>query len=166
VADLKMFCELWMEPRVMVHMGFPKGLPITQEEIEAKLLNQPNSKFDRLLVVEIKETGQAIGECKLSQPDEDGVAEPDIKLLPTFWGHKYGMEVWRGITEYQFRDQECKAVQTTPNVENYAAIKMYEAAGSVREGEGIYHFPEDMQDFTKPVHHYVYRLYRAAWEHN
>jgi hypothetical protein len=30
--------------------------------------------------------------------------------------------------------------------------------------EDVYHFPESMRGFTTPVHHYVYRVYRADWE--
>jgi hypothetical protein len=41
---------------------------------------------------------------------------------------------------------------------------MYEAAGAIREGENVYHFPDSMHEYTMPVHHYIYRLYRDAWE--
>ena len=129
-----------------------------------RLSKQERSEFEQLLVAELKTTGQAIGECKLSAPDEEGIADPDIKLLPEFWGHKYGVEVWRELVAYQFTHTNCKAVQATPNVENIASIKMQEAIGGVRIGEDVYQFPESMRDDTTPVHHYIYRVYRVDWE--
>jgi RimJ/RimL family protein N-acetyltransferase len=115
-------------------------------------------------VVELKDTGQAIGECKLSRPDELGIAEPDIKLLPAYWGKGYGSECWKELIAYQFRHTDCQAIQTTPNVNNLAAIKLYESMGAKQVGEGVDYFPASMQEYTTPVHHYIYRLDRADWQ--
>jgi RimJ/RimL family protein N-acetyltransferase len=163
-GDLSLFHTLWTNPQVMVHVGFPQGIPLSLDEMKAKPFKVRESEFGHPLVVELKATGEGIGECKLSQPDEAGISEPDIKLLPAFWGQKYGSEVWEGLLAYQFEHTDCLAVQTTPNVANKGAIRMYEAAGAVREGESVYHFPESMQAYTTPVHYYIYRLYRQVWE--
>ncbi len=155
---------LWTHPQVMKHVGFPQGLPITQQEIRERLQSEPESEFDRLLVIEKKETGERISECKLARPDEGGIAEPDIKLLPEHWGQGYGGELWRTLVAYQFTHTDCDAVQTTPNINNEAALRLYESSGAVRVDEGVFEFPEAMQAFTVPVPHYVYRLYREDWE--
>jgi RimJ/RimL family protein N-acetyltransferase len=162
--DVDLFYALWTDPRVMTYVGFPQGMRVTRSEFRERLLKQAGPEFERLLVVELKTTRQAIGQCALSLPDEEGTAEPDIKLLPAFWGHKYGAEAWRGLVAYQFAHTDCTAVGATPNVQNIASIKMQEAVGGVRVGEGVYEFPEAMRDFTTPVRHYVYRMYRADWE--
>ena len=164
VGDVDLYYALWTDPRVMAYIGFPQGLRITRSQLEHRLSRQGESEFDQLLIVELKSTGQAIGECKLGRPDEEGIAELDCKLLPAFWGHKYGTEVWRALVAYEFDHTDCKAVQATPNVENIASIKMQEAAGAVRVGEATYEFPESMRDYTTPVHHYFYRVDRADWE--
>jgi RimJ/RimL family protein N-acetyltransferase len=78
----------------MKYVGFPNELPITREEIRNMLYEQGEAVFDQMLVVELKQTGQVIGECKLPQPDENGIIEPDIKLLPAHWGSGYGGEIW------------------------------------------------------------------------
>jgi RimJ/RimL family protein N-acetyltransferase len=166
VDDVGLFYALWTSPQVMKHVGFPQGLPTTRSEIEESLSKPGETEFERLLVVELKATGQAIGECALSCPDEEGIAEPDIKLLPEFWGHRYGAEAWRGLVAYQFAHTDCDAVQTTPNVDNIASIKMQEAVGAVRIGEDVYGFPESMRDYTAPVHHFIYRVYRKDWRPN
>jgi RimJ/RimL family protein N-acetyltransferase len=164
--DISLFHALWTNPKVMVHVGFPQGIPLNLEEMKAKPFEARESEFDSPLVVALKATGEGIGECKLSLPDEAGIAEPDIKLLPAFWGHKYGSEVWAGLLAYLFEHTDCLAVQTTPNVTNTGAIRMYEAAGALREGKSVYHFPKSMQEYTTPVPHYIYRLYKEAWEMN
>jgi len=166
VEDVDLFYALWTDPRVMKHVGFPQGLRITRSELNERLLEQRGSEFERLLVVELKATGQAIGECKLCYPNEEGIAGPDLKLLPEFWGHKYGVEAWCELVAYQFTHTDCNAVQATPNVDNIASIRMQEAAGAVRVGEDVYQFPESMRDYTTPVHHYFYRVDRADWERN
>jgi RimJ/RimL family protein N-acetyltransferase len=165
-TDIASFYSLWTDPQVMANVGFPQGLPITMEEMKEKPFKKGETVFDQLLVIELKENGEWIGECKLATPDEEGISEPDIKLLLSHWGMGYGSEIWSGLVSYQFNHTACKAVQTTPNVENTAAIRLYEAAGAVREGEDVYHFPDSMQDFTTPVHCYIYRLYRVDWQRN
>ena len=164
VGDIDLFYALWTNPQVMKHVGFPHGLRITRSELEERLSKQGPSEFDRLLVVELKATGQAIGEGKLGTPDEESLAEPDVKLLPEFWGRKCGVEAWRALIKYQFTHTECDAVQGTPNTENIASIKMQEATGAMRVGEGVYQFPKSMREYTTPVHYYVYRLHRTDWE--
>lgn len=162
--DVELFYALWTDPQVMKYVGFPQGLPVTRSELEERLSRQGGSEFEQLLVVEQKATGEAMGECKLSRPDEEGVAEPDVKLLPEFWGHKYGVEAWGALVAYEFAHTDCEAVHGTPNIENIASTKMQEAAGGVLLGEGVCHFPESMCDYTTPVHYYIYRVSRADWE--
>jgi len=165
VADVDLFYDLWTNPQVMKNVGFPQGLRITRSELKQRLQNQGSeSEFERMLVIELKATGQTIGECMMHRPNEEGIAEPDVKLLPTFWGNKYGVEVWRRLLAYMFTHTDCAAVQATPNVENVASIKMQEAVGGVRVGEDVYQFPESMRDYTTAVHHYIYRVDRMDWE--
>ena len=102
VRDVDLIYELWTDPRVMANVGFPHGLRITREEIKETLRKPSDSEFERLLVVELKATGQAIGQCIMHHPNDEGLAETDIKLLPAFWGHKYGVEVKRGLVAHLF----------------------------------------------------------------
>lgn len=163
-ADAELYLSLWTSPQVMSNVGFPDGLPITREEIVAQLRAQGPSEFGHRLVVELQASGEAIGECFMRRPNEEGIAETDIKLLPAFWGKRYGVEVKRALVDHLFTHTDCTAVEASPNVNNVASIKMQEAVGGVRVGEGTFEFPESMRAFTTPVHAYVYRVYRDAWE--
>lgn len=115
-------------------------------------------------MVRIQANDQAIGECYMTTPNEEGIATTDIKLLPEFWGNMYGVEVKRGLIAYLFANTNCSAIEATPNVANLASIKMQEAVGGKRIGEGVFEFPESMRSYTTPVHHYVYRVGRDDWE--
>ena len=163
-ADVGMYHELWTNPQVMTNVGFPKGLHITKDEIAAKIAEQGETEFGRLLVVMLKSSSEAIGECKMYLPDEAGIATTDVKLLPRFWGNKYGVEVKRGLVDYLFTHTDSTAVKADPNIKNIASIKMQEAVGGVRVGEVVHEFPEHMRDYTHKVHAYVYHVYRADWE--
>jgi RimJ/RimL family protein N-acetyltransferase len=163
-GDWELIYALWTDPQVMSFVGFPKGLCITPAELQERLTQADSSALDALLVIELKASGTQIGQCHLSYPDADGIAEPDIKLLPAFWGHGYGQEVWRAMVDCQFTHTDCQMIQGTPNVANIASIKMQEAAGAICTGEGVFHFPESMQTYTTPVHHYIYQLDRATWK--
>ena len=90
VDDADLFYALWTNGQVMRYVGFPNGLPIARQELVERLSKQGPSEFNTLLVVVLKATGESIGECKLSVPDEEGVAEPDCKLLPEFWAKYKG----------------------------------------------------------------------------
>lgn len=162
--DVGLFFDLWTNPDVMVNVGFPNGLPISRDDVRKQIESEGNSEFDRLLVIVLKETGQCVGECRMRRPDGSGVAGTDVKLLPGFWGHRYGVETKRALVSHLFTHTDCDAVEASPNVANIASIRMQEAVGAVRVGEAVYEFPEAMRDYTTPVHHYTYRIDRRHWK--
>jgi len=165
-ADTDLFEALWRNPRVMRHVGFPYGLPITRAEIATQLARQAaqDGEFDCRLVALLRATGESVGECKLGAPDAQGIAHTDVKLLPQFWGQRYGVELKQGLVNYLFRHTGCTAVSATPNVNNVASIKMQAAVGGVPVSEGVFEFPAALRDTTTPVRHIVYHVSRAAWE--
>jgi ribosomal-protein-alanine N-acetyltransferase len=164
VDDADMYLALWTDGRVMRYVGFPKGLRVTREKIVARLEKEADTPFERLLVAERKDTGEVAGECYLHVPDEEGVAGTDVKLLPAHWGNRFGVEIKRALVDFLFEETDAVAVRGAPNVENVASIRMQEAVGGVRVGEATREFPEEMRDWTTPVHHLEYRVFREAWE--
>lgn len=163
-ADAELYHALWTNPRVMGIVGFPRGLPVFRSEVLQRLRKPHTSELGRPLVAELLASGEAIGECHMSELDEGGGVEPDVKLLPSFWGHKYGAELWRAMVAHLFLHTACSAVHGTPNIQNIASIKMQEAAGATRVGEGVFEFPEEMSGYTTPVPFYIYRLTRVDWD--
>ena len=163
-SDAGMYLKLWTDPRVMTNVGFSGGLKVTEAEIREQLLSQSDSVFNRLLVVQKRDSGVSVGECCIHFPDEKGIAGTDVKLLPEYWGNGFGVEIKRGLLDYLFTNTDCLAVEASPNVNNPASIRMQESVGGVRKGEAVYRFPEEMAGYTAPVHHYVYQVTREAWE--
>lgn len=164
LKDVDLFYALWTNPQVMVNVGFPQGLKVTRIQIENMIREQGEGAFNGRLLIILKATGEKLGEAALHLPDENGIAETDVKLLPQFWGNKYGVEVKRGLVDYQFTHTNCKIVQASPTVNNIASIKMQEAVGGVRVGEKVHEFPEHMRDYTQDVHAYIYHVRREDWE--
>ena len=164
VEDVEIFLRLWTNPKLMANIGFPYGLPVTGADVLRRIYESGPSEFQQLLIVVIKSTGKRIGECKLHRPDQDGIAATDVKLLPEFWGNKYGVEAKRGMLDYLFTHTDCLSVEATPNLGNLASIKMQEAVGGECVGESIYEFPESERSYTTPVHHYIYRVSRENWQ--
>lgn len=166
-ADVAFFLRLWNDPRVMRYVGFPHGLGLDTAQVaqalEHDLQSGDERRLDSRLVAVRRDTGQVIGECKLGTPNDSGLSETDVKLLPEFWGQGYGSEIKRGLLDYLFTHTECQVVQATPNVENIASIRMQESVGGQRVGESLFEFPPEMQDFTCPVHCYIYQVRRADW---
>ena len=160
IADAGLIYRLWTDPRVLAQVGFPQGLRTDTEQIAADISARGADPLRQLLIVGKRAEGTAIGQCKLGRPDAEGIAETDIKLLPEYWGQGFGVEVKRALVDYLFAHTGCLAVQATPNINNAASIRMQEAVGGVRVGEGTSEFPENMRAWTTPVRYYVYRVYR------
>jgi len=162
--DVEFFYRLWTDPKVMVNVGFPYGLKITREAIRSGFEEQGTNEFKTRLVVELKTTGEPIGECKLGQPDDDGICETDVKLRPEFWGKGYGTEIKQGLVDYLFTYTDCKAVKASPNKKNIASQRMQEKVGGKRVGEHTYRFPEEMRAYTFEVESYIYMVFREDRE--
>lgn len=163
-GDINFFVKIWTNPKVMINVGFPTGLKISRKEIYEKIANENDTEFDKTLIVGLKESGGLIGVCKLVLPNEKGISQTDIKLLPQFWGNKYGLEIKRGLIDYLFTHTECIAIEAWPNKDNIASQKMQEAVGGIRVDEGVYKFPEKMRSYTVDVPYYLYRVYRKDWD--
>ncbi len=161
--DAALVHALWIDPRVMTFVGFPQGLPTTPDQIRLQIDRDAERPLVRLLIVEQTHDGRPIGQCRLGKPDEEGIAEPDIKLLPESWGRRYGREAWSAMIDHLFGETDCRIVQGTPNLENVRSIRMMESCGMRRVGEGVFRPPEGMKDIMIPVPHVVYRITRGEW---
>lgn len=155
---------LWTDPRVTTFVGFPHGIPTSVEKIEEQIERDRDRPFKRLLIVERRSDGLAIGQVKLGEPDDAGISEPDIKLDPAHWGQGYGRELWRGMIAHLFAVSTCGIVQGTPNIANSASISMMKSCGMSRVGEGCFVPLPAMGESMVPVRHDVYHITRETWQ--
>jgi RimJ/RimL family protein N-acetyltransferase len=163
LQDTSFIQALWNDPAVMTPVGFPEGLRLSEEDV-ARQIERAQGSLRALLIAVEKVRHVLVGQCMLGLPNRDGIAEPDIKLHPAFWGKGYGTELWAGLIDRLFETTGCATVQGTPNVENEASIRMQERCGMRRIREGVFKFPPEMQATTRPVRHFVYQLERAQWK--
>jgi RimJ/RimL family protein N-acetyltransferase len=160
--DVEFIVSLWRDPRVMNYVGFPSGIPTAADDVPRRI--RCGAGLTALLIAESRETGEAIGQCLLGALGPAGISEPDIKLAPAYWGQGYGRELWAALIDQLFLRSSCFIVRGTPNVANAASIRMQEAAGMKRVGEGISEFPASMRAFTTPVSYAVYEITRGEWQ--
>ena len=162
--DVELFHSLWNNPTVMRLVGFPEGLKIEMDEIRDGIAKQDDSEYDKKLIVQLKSTGELIGECKLGLPDDDGISETDVNLKSEFWSRGYGKEVKRGLVDYLFTHTACQGVKGTPNKMNIASQKMQQSVGAVKIDEGTFKAPPNSQLPRIDVPYYTYIVYRKDWE--
>ncbi len=105
--------------RMMTEEDLPALRPILSSEIAMKhypkvlnddeirdwvsrVLKRYESDGHSFWMVELKETGDAIGQCGILTQQVDGKTEPEIGYLfnPAFWGHGYATEAAKGCMEY------------------------------------------------------------------
>lgn len=159
-ADAPFIVSLWSDPQVMRFVGFPSGIPTAVDDVPRRMRR---GGWTALLIAEDRISRESIGQCLLGAPDACGVAEPDIKLAPCFWGRGYGRELWTALVDQLFLHSPCAVVRGTPNIGNMASIRMQESAGMRRVGQGVSEFPDEMRAFTLPVPYFVYEITREEW---
>jgi RimJ/RimL family protein N-acetyltransferase len=159
--DALLIVSLWSDPRVMRHVGFPRGIPTAADDVPPRI--RRGKGLAALLIAEDRASRELIGQCMLGEPDEGGVCEPDVKLAPPRWGRGYGSGLWAAIIDQLFMRSTCAVVRGTPNVANVASIRMQEGAGMRRVGSGVFRFPDSMRAHTESVPYYVYEITRDEW---
>jgi len=164
VKDAAFIHTLWTMPAVMRFVGFPEGLAISVAEIENEITTSLDSEFGSRLIVTLLETKDQIGQCKIGLPDSEGVCEPDIKLLPAYWGKGYGKELWAAMIDYAFLHSSARIVQGTPNQANTASIRMQLGSGMVQVGEGIFPAHPNRHPGAVPVPYYKLHITRERWK--
>ena len=163
-SDVSFFISLWGNSRVMAHVGFPRGLVCDAVELARRIAenNEKGKVFGRSLLVRLSGDGRPVGECFMSLPDEEGLSETDVKLLPEYWGRGYGTELKKGLLEYIFSRTRAGGVKATPNIENNASLRMQEKSGGIRLGKGIYIADPKQKEEQGAcdVPYYTYVVYR------
>ena len=164
VQDATFIHTLWTMPAVMRFVGFPQGLAISVAEIENEVTNSPDSEFGSRLIVTLLETREQIGQCKIGAPDCDGICEPDIKLLPAYWGKGYGKELWAAMVDYAFLHSPARVVQGTPNQANTSSIRMQLGSGMTQVDEGLFPVHPSRHPGAVAVPYYKLHITREQWK--
>ena len=84
------------------------------------------------LAVELKNTGQLIGDVALRIDENGRTGEIGFNLTPEFQGFGYGTEAARCLLEYAFRDLKLQTITAIMDVDNRAAIALCRRLGMRR----------------------------------
>jgi 2-hydroxy-3-keto-5-methylthiopentenyl-1-phosphate phosphatase len=144
------FQALWESGEVMRFVGYPNGLGLSQARYDAIWPGLQNDKEAIRLALEDK-TGRFLGEAMLIAPDKDGFCQPDLKLLPEFWGRGLGFEAWQTIIDRSRARWPDSDIMVTPNIENDRAIKLYLKLGFEFDGGELRWNPPDDNNRAVPV---------------
>ncbi|MBN2410038.1 GNAT family N-acetyltransferase [candidate division KSB1 bacterium] len=85
------------------------------------------------LAVELKSTGQLIGDCALRVDENGRTGEIGFNLTPEFQGFGYGTEAVRRLLEYAFRDLHLLTITAVMDADNRGAINLCQRLGMRRE---------------------------------
>ena len=94
---------------------------------------QPRVKYQ--LAIELKPTGQLIGNCGIRQ-EAMGEPQADIgyELAPDHWGHGYATEAARAIVEFGFTQLKVHRIWSWCIADNTASARVLERLGLRLEG--------------------------------
>ena len=112
------------------------------------------------LVVELRETGRAIGAIRLSiQSRADRTADFGYTLHKDWWGQGLGTEAARAIVEIAFTTLRLHRVFATCDVRNAASYRIMEKLGMRREGTLLQN--HEVRGRWRDTH--VYALLAQEW---
>ena len=131
VEDAEFIRELLNEPSFIKNIG-DRGVK-TNADACRYILNGPVVSYERfgfgLYLVELKETGEAIGICGLLK--RDNLADVDIgfAFLPRFWGKGYAAESAAAVMEYGRRVVGLRRIVAVTAPHNEGSIKVLRKIG-------------------------------------
>lgn len=110
-----------------------------------------------LWALELKETGEYIGDCGISMQNIDGESLPEIgyHINKKFWRRGYAKEAARAVRDWLFENSDFDSAYSYMKYTNAASYSTAESIGMKRIKE--YPDPRDIKC-------YVYRITRSEWE--
>jgi len=147
--------EILSDGKTMKHYPMPYNEKGTIRWLEWSLENYQKYGFG-LWAIELKETGQFIGDCGITMQNIDGEMLPEIgyHLHRNHWRQGYAKEAATAVRDWLFRNTEFDAVYSYMTHTNIAS---YSTAASV----GMKRIKEYDDD---GILHYVYKLTREDWK--
>lgn len=129
--DAEFILELVNEPSFIQNIG-DRGVR-TLEDARAYILRVAISSYEKngfgLCLVELKDSGQAIGMCGLIK--RDGLEDVDIgyAFLPKFWSKGYAREAALAVKDYARDVIGLKRLVAITDPENQGSIRVLEKIG-------------------------------------
>lgn len=148
--------EILSDPETMKHYPRPYDEAGTNRWLKWSLDNYEKYGFG-LWAVQLKETGQFIGDCGITMQNIDGQQLPEIgyHINKNYWRRGYASEAGRAVRDWAFRHTQYDALYSYMKYTNVASYSTAAAIGMTKVKE--YADPEDIIT-------YVYSITRQQWE--
>ncbi|HEF5873269.1 TPA: GNAT family N-acetyltransferase [Burkholderia cenocepacia] len=135
-ADAPTFFEIWSDAEAMRYFSFSPMTRIEQAEARVARNVQTSASGESLVcVLELRETGEALGECSLFHANEQcRRAEIGFSLRRTFWRGGYMREAASALIDHAFGTLRLNRLEADIDPRNAASAGLLERLGFVREG--------------------------------
>jgi RimJ/RimL family protein N-acetyltransferase len=134
--DAAFILRLLNEPSFIENIG-DKGAR-TLDDAVSYILNGPVASYERfgfgLYLVELKESGVAIGMCGLLKRDTLDDVDIGYAYLPEFWSKGYALEAASAVMDYARDRLGLKRVVAITSLDNQSSIRLLEKIGFRYEG--------------------------------
>jgi RimJ/RimL family protein N-acetyltransferase len=131
VDDAEFLLELLNEPSFIRNIG-DKGVRTVSDACQYAL-DGPIASYDRhgfgLYLVELKESGQAIGMCGLVKRESLADVDVGFAFLPSFWSRGYALEAASAVKAYGLDVLGLKRLVAITNPDNAGSIRVLEKIG-------------------------------------
>jgi RimJ/RimL family protein N-acetyltransferase len=156
-SDFDALYAILSDPETMRHYPKPYDKDGTQRWLNWSFDNYQKHGFG-LWAIELKESGEFIGDCGITMQPIDGAWLPEIgyHISKHHWRQGYAKEAAKAVRDWCFTHTDFDAVYSYMTASNVASYSTAASVGMTRIGEYL----ED------GVPHLVYRITREEWEKN
>jgi RimJ/RimL family protein N-acetyltransferase len=134
--DAQALFSIWSDVDAMRYFSFPTMASLEQaEDRVARKLKSSADGHDFICAVELRTTGEVLGDCALFHVDEQcRRAEIGFSLHRKHWGHGYMSEAASALIEHAFGALKLRRIEADIDPRNGASARLLERLGFVREG--------------------------------
>ncbi len=162
-SDIESFLVYRNIPEVAAYQGWE--LPYLREQAlrffsQIKEMEAPKAGHWLQLAIELKETGEMIGDLGVRVNEQDArQAVIGFTVAPMHWRKGYAAEAITCLLEFLFEDLDLHRVSADCDVENNGSWRTLERAGFRREA----HFVESFPMGGKYGSEYYYGMLQREW---
>jgi ribosomal-protein-alanine N-acetyltransferase len=134
--DAQTLFAIWSDADAMRYFSFPTMTSLDQAvDRVARQLKMSANGQDFICAVELRATGEVLGNCALFHPDEQcRRAEIGFSLQRKHWGRGYMYEAASAVIEHAFGELKLRRIEADIDPRNGASARLLERLGFVREG--------------------------------
>jgi len=157
-ADFDGLYAILSDPVTMQHYPKPYDAAGTQRWLDWSFQNYKTYGFG-LWAIELRETGEFIGDCGITMQPIDGQQLPEIgyHIHKDFWRKGYAREAATAVRDWAFENRDFDSLYSYMKYTNVASYSTARSIGM----EKIKEYPDEKDGIL-----FVYRITRETWAAN